>query len=162
MVWVDEKSVVLHANQSLSWEANTTVWLSLLLLSVIMAASFALIGAWPVFIFAGAEMLLLAALLYRVVRRCARQEVLRLQGDTLVVESGGERLEKRQVLSCETLRVFFNPADAPGLHDLCLSSQSKSLIVGDFLSEEEKEQVLRTLRNWGLRCHRSAWIIRDF
>jgi uncharacterized membrane protein len=123
------------------------------LASVAIGAGFTLAGAWPVTGFLGLDVLLLYLAFrwnYRA-GRCA--ELIRLDRDGLCV---------RQVRPSGRTREWrFEPhwvrvtMDDPPHHDsqLVLSSHGRSLVIGAFLTAQERLEVANALRT-ALSAHR--------
>jgi uncharacterized membrane protein len=137
---------VLTPHRSLSPEG---FWILMALISgvsFLAGAFFVLHGAWPVTGFFGLDVLLLYVAFkanYRSARLC---ETVKLTVDALVVE--------RVSLSGRRSRWTFQPywlrieIDDPPEHgsQLMLTSHGRSLIIGSFLSPEERLEVAHALR----------------
>ena len=115
------------------------------LLCLGVASAFAFIGAYPVFGFAGFEIVLLFALLRVSFRRRARDEAVRLAGDTTVISRGGPNgLEEAARLQSYWLRI---EDDAYGsARGLWLRSRDQRVAVGAGLHAHELGQLAAALR----------------
>ncbi len=114
----------------------------------LVAGFFAMLGAWPVLPFFGAE-ILLVFFAFRLNNRDARTfERLQLTQDALTVEQvrpSGRRY-RHSFRPPHWLRVDLT--QRPGRSDdLILSSHGKSLVIGRFLSADERRDIAASLRN---------------
>ena len=106
---------------------------------------FVFIGAWPVFGFMGAELLLLYGALRLSQRRCATVERILLSPSALIVERTNHwGRQKTWSFPPQWLRVEVLNADQRDNH-LNLRSHGRSLTIGQFLSPDERLEVASTL-----------------
>jgi len=106
---------------------------------------FVFIGAWPVFGFMGAELLLLYGALRLSQRRCATVERILLSPSALIVERTNHwGRQKTWSFPPQWLRVEVLNADQRDNH-LSLRSHGRSLTIGQFLSPDERLEVASTL-----------------
>jgi len=138
---------VIRPNRSLSWRGNMTfIGVMGVLLSVI-AATFALRGAWPVLPFAGLELAALAAGLYWVARRLSLREVITVDDGHVTIERGHRRPELRARFPRAWLRVeLVGPRGPLAARRLVLRSHGRSLEIGALLTEAERERLAARLR----------------
>ncbi len=115
------------------------------LLSVI-AATFALRGAWPVLPFAGLELAALAAALYWVARRLSLREVITVDDGHVTVERGRRRPQLAVRLPRPWVRVELARAGVLGPRRLLLRCHGRALEVGALLPERERERLAARLR----------------
>ena len=139
-------NAVLRPNASLSQPAFRifAIFLALLLLGI--GGFFFSIGAWPVFGFMGIEFALIYYLFRRNYRAAKRYEHVRLTKEELQVDKVSETGDRRSFsLSRPWLQVFM---DDPPKHDskLTLRSHNKKLIIGRFLTPEERLDFARALQ----------------
>ena len=115
-------------------------------IAIALGVAFVLVGAWPIFGFFGLDVLLLYVAFRINYRRARLVERLRLTPGDLTVERVSHRGAR------ETWR--FQPywlrvtMDDPPRHDsaLTLSSHGRSLVIGAFLTPEERLEVADALR----------------
>ncbi|MCA8926509.1 MAG: DUF2244 domain-containing protein [Alphaproteobacteria bacterium] len=147
--------VVLYPHRSLPPQGFFTLMLAVAVVSFAAGILFVTIGAWPIFVFFGLDVLLLYwafRLSYRSGRLCEVVRVTRHQLTVQRVQPNG----KRQTWS-------FQPAWArvellkPEDHDctLLLASGRERLVIGAFLPPEERvefagvlKEALRAARTW--------------
>jgi uncharacterized membrane protein len=136
---------VLTPHRSLSPAGFTLLMALITGLSFATGVFFMLEGAWPVTGFVGLDVLLLYIAFKASYRSARRYETLRLSEDALVVErvGPGER-RARWTFQPYWLRVLM---DDPPEHDsqLTLTSHGRSLVVGAFLTPEERLEVANAL-----------------
>ena len=137
--------VVLAPYRSLSLSAFSTLMGFIVLVCLSLGTAFLIIGAWPVSGFLGLEIVLVYAAFKASYRSGRLSETLRLSGDTLTVR----RISPRGRV--QTWR--FQPhwlrveMDDPPDHDsqLTLTSHGRRLIVGSFLTPQERLELARAL-----------------
>lgn len=123
--------------------------------SAALSIGFTLAGAWPVSGFLGLDVLLLY-LAFRHVR-CAsrRREVIRLDGEGLHVRRIGPDGAAADYHRFEPTWVRVHMDDPPRRDSLLtLASHGRHLVIGLFLTPEERLDLARSLRD-ALQAHRS-------
>lgn len=138
---------VLHPHRSLPPHGFLWVMAALGVPLAVLGIAFLAAGAWPVFGFCGLELVLLYAAFrvnYRDGRACER---LRLSDSGLEVRRFDGRGRSGGVwrLQPNWLRVSI---DDPPRHDsqLVLSSHGRDLVIGAFLTPDERLELARALR----------------
>ena len=139
-------NAVLHPHRSLGRRGFAILMAAVALVSLSVAGAFYVGGAWPI---AGLYGLDLAFVFwaFRVnYRHARRRETVRLTPDSLTVERhdpGGAR----QSWSFQPYWLTVSLDEPPGRHSrLTLSSHGRSLVVGSFLSPDERQDFARALR----------------
>jgi uncharacterized membrane protein len=144
----DARSFVLVArrNNSLSPTGRKLVLGSLFAIILAISLAFALHGAWLILPFAGAELAVLY-LAFRVIARHAGDfESISISGDRVLVERWVLGRVDRHELSRYWARVVFEPS-VPGRGDvLSLRSHGRQVEFGRHLTDEQRREVARTLR----------------
>lgn len=138
---------VLHPHRSLTGRGFLWVMAALGVPLAVLGFVFLSIGAWPVFGFCGLEFVLLYAAFrinYRDGRACER---VRLSDSGLEIRRVDARGRSGGTwrLQPNWLRVSI---DEPPRHDsqLVLSSHGRNLVIGAFLTPEERLDLARALR----------------
>jgi len=113
-------------------------------LAMTVALGMAWMGFWPVIPFAGLELVALGAALWVSVRGNRYREVVRLQGDAVVVEFGvvGGGVRSRVTLPRAWTRVVLMPGPrrlAP--NRLLLAYAAQRVELARCLTDEEREQL---------------------
>lgn len=141
-VWFD---AVLHPHRSLPPSGFLVLMALLSAVSFATGIAFLMLGAWPVFGFFGLDVLLVY-IAFRINYRSGRvYETVTLTGSELEVNrihpSG---TTKRWTFQPYWLRIHM---DDPPRYDseLTLSSHGRSLVIGSFLSPDEKLDLARSL-----------------
>ncbi|RRJ84511.1 DUF2244 domain-containing protein [Aestuariirhabdus litorea] len=148
----NEVQILLRANQSASWRLNLWVWALLSALGSLIALGFSLLGAPLVFPFVGVEVLVLMGAFYCACRDCARQQLIRLGPSRLVVEKGHALREEVTGLPRQWARLRVEPGAHPlGTDRLFLCAFDQRTPVGEFLCQQELEQLRERLRQQGVR-----------
>jgi uncharacterized membrane protein len=143
---------VLYPNRSLGRFGFHLLMTAIVLVSGAIGAAFVLAGAWPVTGFLGLDVLLLYLAFRWNYRQGRRLEFIRLDGTELVIrrmEPSGRRREWR----FDAYWVHVTIEDSS--NQLTLSSHGQSLVVGAFLSPEERLEVGKALRA-ALAAHRQS------
>ena len=133
---------VLYPNRSLGRFGFHLLMAAIVLVSGAIGAAFVLAGAWPVTGFLGLDVVLLYLAFRWNYRQGRRAEFIRLDGTGLAVrriEPSGRRREWR--FDAHWVRVTMGPDN-----ELTLSSHGRALVVGAFLSPEERTELGRALR----------------
>jgi uncharacterized membrane protein len=134
---------VLYPNRSLGRFGFHLLMAAIVLVSGAIGAGVVLAGAWPVTGFLGLDVLLLYLAFRWHYRQGRRAEFIRLAGEEVVVrrvEPSGRRREWR--FDAHWARVTVDDMN----NQLILSSHGHTLVVGAFLSPEERLEVAKALR----------------
>jgi len=138
--------IVLRPNQSISWRAVGYFYVSLLVLSISIAGGLALLGFWPVLPFTGLEMLALGVVLYLVARRGQQCEVISVQPDTILIEQGRYRPERRWVFLRVWAKVILERCPKQWYPSrLLIRSHGRGVEIGRFLNEDERQRLAKEL-----------------
>ncbi len=133
---------VLRPNRSLSWRGSLLFYFSLLIISSGIAIGLTLLGFWPVLPFAGLEMLALGIGLYVVACRCYECEVISINGDSIRIERGRDYPREQWTLGRMWARVVLERCPRAWYPSrLLIRSHGRSVEVGRFLDEEERQRL---------------------
>ena len=133
---------VLRPNRSLSWRGSLLFYFSLVIISSGIAIGLTLLGFWLVLPFAGLEMLALGIGLYVVACRCYECEVISINGDSIRIERGRDYPREQWTLGRMWARVVLERCPRAWYPSrLLLRSHGRSVEVGRFLDEEERQRL---------------------
>lgn len=139
---------LLRPTRSMTWpEAKRFIALVTAMCATI-GGSFAYVGLWMVMPFCGIEALAVAAAFYLVLREGERRELVRIEGDKLVIETGARELEQRHEFNCLWVRV--NLSRPPYRHHptrLFVGTHGRAVELGRFLTDGERDTLSRSLIN---------------
>ncbi len=139
---------VLYPHRSLSPRGLAVLMTGVIGALVLVAAFFTLLGAWPVLPFFGAE-IVMVFFTFRLNNRDARSfERLCLTEDALTVDQvrPSGRRRRHSFRPPHWLRVDLTRR--PGGNDeLIISSHGESLVIGRFLSADERREIAASLAN---------------
>ncbi|WP_193164354.1 DUF2244 domain-containing protein [Microbulbifer hainanensis] len=146
--------ILLQPNQSLSFSGNLWVFVSLVAVSLGISLAFALAGAWMILPFAGLELLLLAVLFGYVYMESTRREVIRINGERVVLDCcKGHRQQSvyHQEFSRGSLAVLVRMgSSATEPASVSFAGPEGCLEVGDFLTDAERANLIRKLNECGI------------
>lgn len=144
-----DTTFVIGPNASLT-PGQAAVFMSLTsVVGLTIAFGFALIGFWPVIPFAGLELAALGAALWVSLRRNRYREVVRLQGDEVVVEFGmvGVGVRARMSLPRHWTRVLLiQGASRLAPNRLVLAYAAQRVELARCLTDDEREALAGRLR----------------
>jgi uncharacterized membrane protein len=138
---------VIRPNRSATWKQTLIFFLVLSAVCLAVAGLWAAQGFWPVLPFAGLELGLLGAALYRVSSASERTEVVSVRGATVAIEKGRDRPLHRW----EFERAWATVSLCPSRHRwyptrLVIRSHGREVGLAAFLNEEERTQLAGDLR----------------
>ncbi|MFI2809858.1 MULTISPECIES: DUF2244 domain-containing protein [Microbulbifer] len=149
--------ILLQPNQSLSSSGNLWVFISLLAVSFGISAAFALAGAWMILPFAGLEMLLLGIVLFYVYTEGSRREVIRINGERVVLDcSRGHREQSvyHREFERDSLVVLVRIDSDTEPASISFSGPEGCLEIGDFLTDAERAALVEKLSQCGIFARR--------
>lgn len=144
-------TIQLSPNCSLSPRGATLFFAGTCALSFSIAGALALRGLWPIFPFAGLEMLVLGWALMRSMRRRHQSQVIIVTEELVAVETHTARRHEQVQFPRHWAQVKLRRADTH-LHPsrLMIESHGRSYEVGAFLTEEERQALAgRLMRSVG-------------
>jgi uncharacterized membrane protein len=139
-------SITARPNCSLSPAGTLCVLFVIALTSLLIACSFALIGAWPVLPFAGAELLALGFCFYHFWRHANDFERLTMDDDKVIVETHEPGRDRRIELNSYWARVVLDCMPDGYCRRLALCSHGREVEFGRHLSSEERLDLARQLK----------------
>ncbi|NBC34844.1 MAG: DUF2244 domain-containing protein [Alphaproteobacteria bacterium] len=136
----------LHPHRSLSIAGFRLLMAVLIVISLIIGGVFLAAGAWPIFGFYGLDILIIYLALRKNYKNALIYEKVRLNDDILLVEKG----DRHGVTESWTFQPYWLRVhvDDPDKHHarVRLTSHGTSVIVGAFLSPEERLEFAAALR----------------
>ncbi|MGA0839007.1 MAG: DUF2244 domain-containing protein [Pseudomonadales bacterium] len=139
--------IILEPNRSWTWRANTLFVATLMVISVTIAIAFTAQGYWVVLPFTALELSVLTACLYYCVRRTHLKEVLTFRPESVVLERGVLRPERRHEFERYFARFFVRPAKHPWYQKrIALRCRDEEVEIGRFLTSEEVDALVPVLR----------------
>lgn len=136
---------VLYPNQSLSRTGFIVLMTIVSSVTAVIGLVFVVIGAWPVTGFFGLDLVLFYGAFSRIRRSSRRRELIRLDRQGLVVrrvEPDGRSREWR----FEPYWAQVHMDDPPLRHSrLTIAAKGARLVIGDFLTPEERLDLARAL-----------------
>ena len=143
----NDEVIVAEPNRSASWQANKLVLIVMCCLSGVIAAGFALVGAWPILPFAGLEMLALGSTLYYVCWKLRYRHVVILEDKKVLIQKGHYHSRHYWCFDRDSTSIQVttqpHPWDAP---QISLCNRGEQVSLGEFLSKEDAGKLLHLLR----------------
>ncbi len=148
--------ITLSPNNSLSWGGNLLFLFFVSFPILAIAITFAIAGAPIILPFAGLEILVVTIAIWYISKRNNRQEVIKLSFDKLIIEKGIKKPEIFKELIRQWSYVFIErPSHRWYPLQIVISSKGEKIPIGEFLTEEEKEELIEMLQSHieDLRVH---------
>ena len=140
--------ILIRPNQSISWKSGLVFMLVITFTCLSIGLGFAYVGATLILPFAGLEVIFVGICTYLVLNKTSQQEVITLSKDKLIIEKGAYRLKKVweyfrlwSYITVERPQHPWYPAH------IVVTSKGERVPLGDFLNEQEKEELVSSLEN---------------
>ena len=144
----DFHRILIRPNQSISWKSSIVFILVIAFTCLTIGFGFAYVGATLILPFAGLEVIFVGICTYLVLNKTSQQEVITLSKDKLIIEKGAYRLKKVweyfrlwSYITVERPQHPWYPAH------IVVTSKGERVPLGDFLNEQEKEELVSNLEN---------------
>ena len=138
----------MRPTRSMTWPEARQLIICVTLISAAIGSFFFVLGAPYVLPFSGLEALAVAGAFYVVMRSGERREIVRFEGHDLIVERGRRELEERVQFNRFWVRVELRaPVNRFHPQRLLIVAQGRSLELGQFLTDDERESFATKLIN---------------
>ena len=144
----DFHRILIRPNQSISWKSSIVFILVIAFTCLTIGLGFAYVGATLILPFACLEVLFVGICVYLVLNKTSQQEVITLSKDKLTIEKGAHKIKKVweyfrlwSYISVERPQHPWYPAH------IVVTSKGERVPLGDFLNEQEKEELVSGLEN---------------
>ena len=144
----DFHRILIRPNQSISWKSSIVFILVIAFTCLTIGFGFAYVGATLILPFAGLEILFVGICVYLVLNKTSQQEVITLSKDKLIIEKGAYKIKQVweyfrlwSYISVERPQHPWYPAH------IVVTSKGERVSLGDFLNEQEKEELVSNLEN---------------
>ena len=138
-------NIILYPHRSLSPKGFLILMLCIIFVSFSIGAFFMLKGAWPVFGFFGLDVLLVYIAFKVNYHNAKRYEKIRLWENSLIIKKKSDNGKSNTwKFNPYWVRLEMKKSQSRS-SDLNLSSHGKTISIGSFLSNQEKEKVANTL-----------------
>lgn len=146
--------ILLEPNISLSWKANTRIFLGLCIVTGIIATYFYSLGGWLVIPFSIMEMVVVSVSVYMFFIRNNHCEVITFTDDKIIIEQGKDAPEKTWEYCRHWSKIYVQEHGLYDIPEVRIKSHGKSLEIGSFLGQDEKLLLIDTLEEM-MRKYRS-------
>ena len=140
--------ILLRPNQSTSWSLSLVFIGFIAITCLSIGIAFAFLGATLILPFAGLEVILVTVCVYLVLRKGYRQEVIIMTQDKLRIEIGIGKSEKVwEYFRMWSYLLVERPTHPWYPAHIVVTSKGERVPVGDFLTEDEKEELVIRLES---------------
>ena len=138
--------ILLRPNQSSDWKTSLLFILRIAFTCLTIGIGFALAGATMILPFAGLEIIFVAICVYLVMKNTYKQEVITLTKDKLKIEKGeGKADEVWEYFRMWSFVSVERPEHPWYPAHIIVSSKGERVPIGDFLTEDEKDELVTNL-----------------
>ena len=138
--------ILLRPNQSTDWKSSLIFILIIAFTCLTIGIGFAFAGATMILPFAGLEVIFVGICVYLVMKKTYKQEVITLTKETLKIEKGGGSIDQVWEYFRMWSYVSVERPDHPWYPaHIVVTSKGERVPVGDFLTEDEKEDLVSNL-----------------
>ena len=138
---------MIGPNQSMTWRGMMTIYAVIVFFSMTIAIAFYSIGLTLILPFSGVELLALGAALYVTAWRGGTREVIIIEEDRIIVETGRNAPEQRQEFQRHWSRVILERSWNHWYPSrLLIRSHGRQLEIGRFLNEQERQGLAKELQ----------------
>ncbi len=139
--------IILTPNASWSWQANLYLLYTLMSVSLVFGIGFAMMGAWVILPYSILELSVLAVCIYICVRKCNRQEVIKVAEHEVTIEKGIRTPTEAFRYHRLWAKFVVKPAKHPWeTMSIFIASHGKELELGGFLNRTDKQQLIEDLK----------------
>lgn len=136
----------LVPNRSLTTRSAAVFYLSIVVVPLVIAGLFAMVGFWPILTVAGIEVAALGAALWWTMRKTKTRELIQIdERNILVRKRHPDRDEQHELSRYWTQVRLVQPAAAHWPSRLLLRSKGHSVEIGSFLTNSERDGLERRL-----------------
>ena len=139
-------SITARPNCSSSPQGTLCVFLIITLLSLIFALGFVLIGAWPVLLFTGLELVALGACFCNIWKHAGDFERLTVDDGKVIIDTHEPGRDKHIELSGYWARIVLDYMSDGGCRRLALRSHGREVEFGLHMSSEERLDLATQLK----------------
>jgi len=139
--------IVMQPNNSMSWRSTQYFLMTLVGVSLSIAAAFMWQGYWVILPFTVLELSILSACLYYILKRNQTLEVVRFSADEVVIQVGRKRAEHTLVWQRFFTKIMVHPPKYPWYPNrIALRCRDKETEIGRFLSAADKRTLISEIR----------------
>jgi uncharacterized membrane protein len=139
--------VIVRPNRTLTLRGMTVLFAGLTLVVLTIGIGFTLAGAWPVLPFAGLELALVGAVLYRLFRHADDHEQIIVNRERVTVIRCRGRRERRDEFQRYWTKVTLERRRGWYPSQLKVGSHGRFVVIAADVNEKERESLSATLNN---------------
>ena len=139
---------MLGPNQSMTWRGLMTIYGVIVFFSMTIAIAFYSVGLTLILPFSGVELLALGVALYITAWRGGHREVIIIEDDKIIVETGRKTPEQRLEFQRHWARVILERSWNHWYPSrLLIRSHGRQTEIGRFLNEQERQGLAKELQS---------------
>jgi uncharacterized membrane protein len=140
--------VIVRPNRTLTLRGMTVLFAGLTVVFLTIGIGFTLAGAWPVLPFAGLELALVGAVLYRLFRHADDHDWIIVDRERVTVIRRRGRREWRDEFQRYWTRVTLERRRGRYPSQLKVGSHGRFVVIAADVNEKERESLSTTLNNF--------------
>ncbi len=150
--------ITLSPNRSATWQQTKWVIFVMVFIVMVIALAWSFVGAWIVLPFAGAEVGLFALLMYKVSKFTYSNQTIHVREHQVSIASGYRKHRQIVDLHRKSLHVYYSETDNHWhLPLITFRSDEESIVVGNFLNLEDRQELKQVLETVGFRILKNKW-----
>ena len=143
------QQIVIRPNHSMSWQGNSTVFLSFLFLSIPIAGFFVWKGFWVIAPFSGLELIFIGVVLYTVWHKTQFKETMTITDNEIIIHRGIDKPKYVYSFPRNWVQVILSPASRRGYPSkLWLRSHGRQVEIASCLNDIEKRHLADKIRQY--------------
>lgn len=136
---------LVRPNQSLSKKGFRWLFAFIVLVSLTIGLGFSLAGAWMILPFAGLEILLAGAVLWRIGKNLEDYEQYQIDRDSLTITRSIAGRIDRHMFQCYWAKLLFQPPSGSRSSKLRVRSHGTELEIARHLNDQQKSELAAEL-----------------
>jgi len=149
--------ITLMPNRSLSATQNQWLVFFVCTFIFIVALFWSMQGAFFVLPFAGLDIVLFAYFMFKINRKCLRKQLITIDSNKVLIQSGLSKVEHAQTLSRDDAFIVFSKEHEEKNLKLKISDSKTYCEIGSFLTTNDKMRTRKVLLDMGLREVNEQW-----
>lgn len=151
-------TIILTPNRSASWRQSKILLMIMTAVVFVIAATWALLGAWVILPFAGLEVGLLALFMYKVSYATYQQQIISIEEQQIAIQMGVHYPKYNTTLDRRQTHLTVTEAETSfDVMQLFLQDKRSGVPVGQFLNQPDRQLACEALQNAGVIKLSNKW-----